>query len=210
MGEKRMKRGQFLNKIVDFELAGGFWICRWILTVLFFKIPRLKSALPVDFFQNPPARIHRQAQNPPDFRKNPLMCLLSKIHPPVLLCNEKEFSSQEHLDRHVETVLVKSAKHICPICEEHFSREDSLTRHINDIHKAQKDFKCPEYPLTFARRDTLNKHVSRAAGHPEKHGISFHCHDCGEDILFSSLAANKLKCKKGQPCDCQSSQKQGN
>ena len=24
MGEKRMKRGQFLNKIVDFELAGGF------------------------------------------------------------------------------------------------------------------------------------------------------------------------------------------
>ena len=41
--------------------------------------------LPVDLIQNPPARIHRQAQNPPDFRKNPLMCLLSKIHPPVLL-----------------------------------------------------------------------------------------------------------------------------
>ena len=125
------------------------------------------------------------------------------------LCDEKEFSSQEHLDRHVETVHVKSAKHICPICEEHFSREDSLARHINDIHKAKKGFKCPECPLTFARRDTLNKHVSRAAGHPEKHGISFHCIDCGEDILFSSLAAYTLKCKKGEPCDCQSSPKEG-
>ena len=110
------------------------------------------------------------------------------------------------MDWHVETVHVKSAKHICPICEEHFSREDSLARHINDIHKAKKGFKCPECPLTFARRDTLNKHVSRAAGHPEKHGISFHCIDCGEDILFSSLAAYNLKCKKGKPCDCQSSQ----
>ena len=67
------------------------------MTVLFFKIPRLKSALPVDFFQNPPARIHRQAQNPPDFRKNPLMCLLSKIHPPVLLWPKIEYVTYKSL-----------------------------------------------------------------------------------------------------------------
>ena len=119
------------------------------------------------------------------------------------LCNEKEFSSQEHLDRHIEKVHVKFAKHICSICKEQFSREDSLARHVKDIHKAEKSFKCPECPLTFARRDTLNKHVSRATDHPEKHGISFHCNDCGKDIVFSSPAAYSLKCKKGKACDCQ-------
>ena len=67
---------------MDFELASGFWICRWILTILFFKIPRLKSAL---------EKIHRQAQNPPDFIKNPPMCLPSKIHPSVLLWSQIGF-----------------------------------------------------------------------------------------------------------------------
>ena len=120
------------------------------------------------------------------------------------LCNEKKFSSQEHLARHIETVHVKSDKHICAICQTNFSREDALARHVINTHEAKKILKCPECPLTFARRDTLNKHVSRATDHPEKHGISVHCKYCEKDVIFSSLAAYNSACKKGEQCDCQS------
>ena len=120
------------------------------------------------------------------------------------LCDEKPFSSKEHLTRHVNTLHIKFDKYTCSICKSQFPREDTLARHINDIHKAEKSFKCPKCPLTFARRDTFNLHVSRANDHPEIHGVSVHCKHCGEDRIFSSLAGYNSQCQKGRLCDCQS------
>ena len=87
---------------MNFELAGGFWICRWILTELFIKIYQLKSALPVDFnstvFQNPPASpksTYLITKSSRFQKKNPLICLLSKICPPVLLCLLQKIGSTQ-------------------------------------------------------------------------------------------------------------------
>ena len=61
---------------MDFESAGGFW----------------QYCFSKSHGWNPPwEKIHRQAQSPPDFRKNPPMCLPSKIHPSVLLWSQIGF-----------------------------------------------------------------------------------------------------------------------
>ena len=112
----------------------------------------------------------------------------------------ENFSSQQHLDRHIETVHVQFDKHLCSICEEDFPREDSLARHMNNIHKSEKKLKCPACPLTFARKDTLTKHVRRASDDPEKHGILFHCKAREQNAASNVDAGFKCSSQECQGC----------
>ena len=111
-------------------------------------------------------------------------------------CGET-FTRQESLTRHVATIHDKTAKEVCSICEVEFVNQDSLRRHFNDVHRADRDYKCGNCPLTFARKDTRDKHETRARNDFKKHGVETKCNQCGESLIFPSLAAYKKQRKNG-------------
>ena len=121
------------------------------------------------------------------------------------------FSRQPSLTRHIGTVHDKTAKKVCSICEVEFANQDSLRRHVNDIHKAEREYKCGvDYcPLTFARKDTRDKHEARARKDYKKHGVETECNQCGEILIFPSMAACQKEEKKGHKAhkDCQAKPK---
>lgn len=52
------------------------------------------------------------------------------------LCNNKEFSRKDALDRHMNTVHDKK-KFKCPLCNQELSRKDLLDRHIRNFHNKE-------------------------------------------------------------------------
>ena len=121
------------------------------------------------------------------------------------------FTRQPSLTRHIGTVHDKTAKQVCSICEEEFANFDTLRRHVNDIHKAEREYECSVHycPLTFARKDTRDKHEARARKDHTKHGVETECNQCGEILIFPTLAACKKEEKKGfvDHKDCQAKPK---
>ena len=111
-------------------------------------------------------------------------------------CGET-FTRQQSLTRHVATVHDKTAKQVCSICEAEFVNQDSLRRHLNDVHAANRAYKCDNCPLTFARKDTRDKHEIRARNDYARHGVEAKCNQCGERLIFPSLAAYDKQRKKG-------------
>lgn len=52
------------------------------------------------------------------------------------LCNNKEFSRKDALERHMNTVHNKK-KFKCPLCNQELSRKDLLDRHIRNFHNKE-------------------------------------------------------------------------
>lgn len=52
------------------------------------------------------------------------------------LCNNKEFSRKDGLERHIKSVHNKT-KFKCPLCDKVLSRQDLLDRHIRNIHEQE-------------------------------------------------------------------------
>ena len=126
----------------------------------------------------------------------------TKRHPASskLICNvcEKEFSTKQVLDRHVDEQHSGKDPFKCPDCPKSFVREDNMIIHLATIHGGKQfmTFSCPDCEKTFAQQGTLTRHYHDV--HKEK--LRFACPACPQ--LFSRRVNLDRHVQRGKHTFC--------